>query len=173
MRRQSLLEAAARVVLRDGAGHLTLEAVAAEAGVSKGGLLYHFRSKESLISGMVQHLVEDFESKLREELASEPEAPGRFLRAYVRATFAYEHQPLCMAAGLAAPLAEDPALLGPLARGFADWKKAADRDGLPRARADLIRLAVDGLWFTELFGFAPLSDQARKTLQRELLEMTR
>ena len=40
--RKRLLDAAAAVVRRDGAGALTLDAVAAEAGVSKGGLLYHF-----------------------------------------------------------------------------------------------------------------------------------
>ena len=34
--------AAAKVIERDGAGHLTLEKVAAEADLSKGGLLYHY-----------------------------------------------------------------------------------------------------------------------------------
>ena len=42
--RARLLDAAVAVVRRDGAQALTLDAVAAEAGVSKGGLLYHFRS---------------------------------------------------------------------------------------------------------------------------------
>ena len=40
--RKSILEAASRVTAREGALNLTLEAVAKEAGVSKGGLLYHF-----------------------------------------------------------------------------------------------------------------------------------
>ncbi|MDO8275460.1 MAG: TetR/AcrR family transcriptional regulator, partial [Serpentinimonas sp.] len=43
--RNALLEATNTVILRDGIAHLTLEAVAKEAGVSKGGLLYHFPSK--------------------------------------------------------------------------------------------------------------------------------
>lgn len=34
----------------------TLEAVASRAGVSKGGLLYHFGSKEALSSGLVERL---------------------------------------------------------------------------------------------------------------------
>ncbi|HZB75928.1 MAG TPA: TetR family transcriptional regulator, partial [Solirubrobacteraceae bacterium] len=41
-RREALLDAAIRVIRRDGAQKLTLDAVAAEAGVSKGGILYHF-----------------------------------------------------------------------------------------------------------------------------------
>ena len=44
--RQAILEAAERVVTEAGAAHLTLDAVAGKAGVSKGGLLYHFPSKK-------------------------------------------------------------------------------------------------------------------------------
>ena len=47
-----LLDAASTVVHRDGAQALTLDAVAAEAEVSKGGLLYHFASKRDLIDGL-------------------------------------------------------------------------------------------------------------------------
>jgi AcrR family transcriptional regulator len=43
----------AQVVQARGAGSLTLEAVADVAGVSKGGLLYHFPTKDALIDGMV------------------------------------------------------------------------------------------------------------------------
>ncbi len=46
--RDALLDAAEAVVLRESIGHLTLDAVAAEAGASKGGLMHHFPSKEKL-----------------------------------------------------------------------------------------------------------------------------
>ena len=52
-RRDQLLDAAERVVRRDGVARLTLDAVAAEAGTSKGGLLYHFASRDALITAMV------------------------------------------------------------------------------------------------------------------------
>ena len=51
--------AAAKVIERDGAGHLTLEKVAAEAGVSKGGLLYHYPSKDALLQGLLDDLLEN------------------------------------------------------------------------------------------------------------------
>jgi AcrR family transcriptional regulator len=50
---------------------MTLEAVAREADVSKGGLLYHFPSKEALISGMVRRLIEGYRDALGRELARE------------------------------------------------------------------------------------------------------
>ncbi|MDX7949581.1 TetR/AcrR family transcriptional regulator [Lichenihabitans sp. Uapishka_5] len=46
---EKILAAAEAVVARDGFGGLTLDGVAAAAGISKGGLLYHFRSKDALI----------------------------------------------------------------------------------------------------------------------------
>src|SRR5687767_14471935 len=45
--RERILEAAERVVGDVGAARMTLEGVAQAAGVSKGGLLYHFPTKEA------------------------------------------------------------------------------------------------------------------------------
>ena len=40
---------------------MTLDGVAQAAGVSKGGLLYHFPSKESLLGALAQRYVESME----------------------------------------------------------------------------------------------------------------
>ena len=53
--------ATSQIVQCKGVAKLTLEAVAKEAGVSKGGLLYHFSNKEALIEGMIVRGVEDYE----------------------------------------------------------------------------------------------------------------
>jgi len=53
-----ILTAAERVVLRDGVTCLTLEAVACEANLSKGGVLYHFATKEALIQAMLERLIQ-------------------------------------------------------------------------------------------------------------------
>jgi AcrR family transcriptional regulator len=42
------------MLARGGSTSITLEAVAAEAGVSKGGLLYHFPSKAAMYLGLLQ-----------------------------------------------------------------------------------------------------------------------
>lgn len=55
-KKKSILNAAADIVKEEGVAKLTLEAVAKKAGLSKGGLLYHYSSKEALIKGMVQDL---------------------------------------------------------------------------------------------------------------------
>ena len=54
-KRIQLLQAAAAIVDEQGSEYLTLDAVAKKAGVSKGGLLYHFKNKFALIQGLVDH----------------------------------------------------------------------------------------------------------------------
>ena len=52
-------------MLRDGVARLTLEAAAAEAGLSKGGVLYHFPTRDALVAGMVSKIIEEFDRRHR------------------------------------------------------------------------------------------------------------
>jgi AcrR family transcriptional regulator len=53
--RQVILEAALRVFARAGISAATLEDIAAEAGVTRGTLCWHFHSKEDLLTAIVKH----------------------------------------------------------------------------------------------------------------------
>ncbi|CAN7391121.1 TetR/AcrR family transcriptional regulator [Ensifer adhaerens] len=55
---QQVLDAAERVVGRDGAANLTVDAVAREAGVSKASVLYDYKSKQALIEAVVDRAFE-------------------------------------------------------------------------------------------------------------------
>ena len=77
--RVKLLDAAATVVRRDGIQAMTLARVAEEAGVSKGGLLHHFGSKEELVTGMLEQTLSDAASGL-DELTAGTER-GAFAKA--------------------------------------------------------------------------------------------
>jgi AcrR family transcriptional regulator len=172
--REAILRAADRVVVVKGVSGMTLEAVAREAGVSKGGLLYHFPSKEALIGGMIGRLIEGFTEALSRELAREKHsASGRWSRAYARASFTGDRWYLDVSAGLLAAVAEDPALLDPVRRGFEDGQRWAERDGIDPAVATLVRLAADGLFFAELLDFAPPEGELRKRVLEALLSLTK
>lgn len=56
--RERVLDAYESILLTDGERTATLDAVAKTAGVSKGGLLYHFASKDELTAGLVQRLAD-------------------------------------------------------------------------------------------------------------------
>ncbi len=171
--RLDLLLAAGRLVQTGGVRTLTLDAVAREAGVSKGGLLYHFPSKDALVAGMIDHVLAGFDALLEQELAADSgPAPGRWLRSYIRATFALNQADSELTGALLAAIGSDPALLAPMRERFAAWQLQAEADGIDPTLATLLRLATDGLWFTDLFGLAPPPPGARTQLLERMLALT-
>ena len=76
MDRDRMLDAAEVVVTRHGIANLTLDAVAAEAGMSKGGLLHHFPSKDRLVDALVAAAPKAGGRATLEAYARTPEGPG-------------------------------------------------------------------------------------------------
>ena len=83
-RKIEILDSASRIVAEKGIFSLTIEAVAKEAGISKGGLLYHYRSKEVLVEKMVEHLAVNYRSKIANKAEADLEEKGKWTRAYCR-----------------------------------------------------------------------------------------
>ena len=82
-RKDRILDAAERLIDRGGPGSLTLEAVAAEAKMTKGGLFYHFETKEQLLHETLARLMTRLETEHAERAAADSERAGRFTRAYL------------------------------------------------------------------------------------------
>ncbi len=166
-----ILDAAEEVVLRDGVARLTLDAAAAEAGLSKGGILYHFPTRDSLVAGMVTKIIEEFDRDIERRLEDDHE-PGCFTRAYIGATM----EPSAprpdredrLGAALIAAAAAQPELLVPLQEAADRWQDRLEHDGLDRTTATLLRLACDGLWMCDLFGLAPPAAARRAAIGRSL-----
>ncbi|MGH9171738.1 MAG: TetR/AcrR family transcriptional regulator [Acidimicrobiales bacterium] len=172
-----ILRAAEDVVIRDGVTRLTLEGAAQEAGMSKGGVLYHYPSRSALVGAMVERFVECFDADLRHYGAYGGKA-GDFVRAYVEASVSPTETQVSgqrerrLGAALIASVASDPELLQPLRDRFDAWQAAVANDGLDASTATLIRLALDGMWLCDVFGLAPVSDaqqQAMAELLRQLI----
>ncbi|WP_308164518.1 TetR/AcrR family transcriptional regulator [Nonomuraea sediminis] len=168
--RERLLDAAGEVLLTQGADALTLEAVAQRAGVSKGGLFYHFPTKQALVDGLVRRLTEAFDAALGQA----GERPGDYLRAYLDATIPEEYTAVPadrLTAALLAGVLVDPAGLEPLRERFAAWQDRLTRDGLDPAAATAIRLAVDGWWAVRMFGLGEPGPDLHARTRRYLLEL--
>ncbi|MFN8528072.1 MAG: TetR/AcrR family transcriptional regulator [Anaerolineae bacterium] len=171
--RERILAAAVQVILEKGTERLTLDATAQTAGVSKGGLLYHFASKDALIEGLLHWLLDGFNQQLKAELEREPEAPGRWLRAYIRATFADpDSPPKELVTMLLGGLASESALAKIVRDAFASWRDYSLQDGLPPARATLIRHAVDAFWMEGILHLPPSSLEDPAALEAELIRLT-
>ncbi len=170
----ALLIAAGRVVMQAGVEGLTLESVAKEAGVSKGGLLYHFHSKEALLVGMVELLIAEFEQLLAAELAQEPDQQlkGAWLRAYIRAVDTFDQEYAALQSGLLAAVSKNAALLQPLKAANERWWQQACRGGAQPVKVGVIMVALDGLSLNQLFDTICISEQERAAVIAELIQMT-
>lgn len=62
--RSEILEAALRVMNAAEGGDITLDAVAHEAGLTKPGLLYHFRNRDVLLAAIVDHAAANVENDM-------------------------------------------------------------------------------------------------------------
>lgn len=82
--RERILDAFERLVIERGERAATVAGVATEAGLSKGGLLYHFGSKTALVDGLVERLA-TFADDERERLGSIDDPVATFLRESVAA----------------------------------------------------------------------------------------
>ncbi len=171
--RETVLKAAAQIIGRQGVSAFTIDAVAREAGVTKGGVLHHFPSKEDLINGLIEHVMNIFNTRLQEELKAEPEeAPGRWLRAYIRTVFSVQYDVNNLIPALAAAVAADHQTLDRIRRSFEQSQQAAVEDQLDPVQATIIRLAVDGLVFTRALSIDVLDNDTGQKVYDELFRLT-
>jgi AcrR family transcriptional regulator len=78
--RDRVLDAYETLLIEHGPGSATLDAVAGAAGVSKGGLLYHFGSKDALVTGLLDRLRE----RAATDAANIRSAPDGAVDYYIR-----------------------------------------------------------------------------------------
>ncbi|PWJ85277.1 TetR family transcriptional regulator [Pseudaminobacter salicylatoxidans] len=157
--RQKILAAAQDVARDVGPGHLSLDAVAQRAGISKGGLLYHFPNKARLLEVLVEQHLQDFDAELCERERALKDRPNSLLVAYLE-LFAAELQ-RCQPppSGILAAMAENPDFLVPVRRFhrvLLDRMKAGSQN---ENVALMVYLALEGMRSLRLFDVDVLTAQ--------------
>lgn len=171
--RRLILAAAARLLRTQGTT-TTLDDIAREAGVSKGGLIYHFTSKDRLLCDLTQDILADFHTLLDNEADPEDRAPGSFTRAYIRVMLAPQRDD--------ESVVEDMVLLGQLltipavaeiARADAEALDHRLRsDGLPPEVSVLVVSAADGANIAPSWGGPARPEAELHALAEQLLALT-
>lgn len=170
---RNILDAAMTLVARRGSG-VSIADIAAAAGVSKGGLLYHFPTKDDLLRAGARDLFETFRSRVYDQAQREPDGePGRLNRAYIRVSFAdVADEGVREIIAVAAQLMSEPTVQEMSAADGRRWRDELTADGLPESTVRLIVAATDGVSSAPLWG-AVLDAADQRALESELLERTR
>lgn len=165
-----LLHTAEELTFVNGWGNFSLNDVVAKSGISKGGLLHHFPTKNVLLDTLYDTLLERFDVQITALMQNDSEPLGRFLRAYLQ----------CMQQVSAEPESRLPAILrlalvadDTLRTKWQAWldTKLSVIDG--DAFSLMVRLAADGLWLCNLTQDAMLNLPGFASALEELYAMTR
>ncbi len=168
---ESILEAAEAIVVEQGASFMTMDAVAARAGVSKGGLIYHFPSQESLMSALIQRFTDHLQQRREEIRASLPESPARDLVSYILARGDCAAEACRMGGGLMAAAMRAPQLVEP---AKAACKKAIEQilqGAENRSRLMVLVLAADCIWLIRLLGMQAFTDEELGQMRDEIVKL--
>lgn len=169
--RAKILAAAADIARDVGPANLSLDAVAARAGVSKGGLLYHFPAKLDLLKALVEDHLETFERGLRDHQAGLACARANALRAYLDVTAADCEEQAPPAAGVLAAIVQHPEMLEPIKRFKRQTLDRLKADAGDDATALMLFLVLEGIRSMKLFDADVLLPDEAATVMGALRRM--
>lgn len=163
-RRQQLLDAAAALVIKKGAASLTLDAVSEAAHVSKGGLLYYFDSKNSLMEALADHLAEQLQLAVEKQAAGGSLAKA-YLQVVARMGALPRHEQVFKAITFICTV--HPELVDRVRARL----HLSQHDSLPGESSleELhLRMVADGMWLADLCGCYEISPEQRAALLAKL-----
>lgn len=168
-----ILRAVGQIVLEGGLPAVTLSAVCRRAGLSKGGLVHHYPSKESMVTAYLQHACEDFWAVLQSAMQCEQSGQGQQAIAYVElmttgeVVVSEDQDTNCTAVMLAMIQSGGQlALASDLSQRLVD---GLQQDGLSREAAEIVMTVTDGMWFQSVVEpaetFLPRAARIRERLK--------
>jgi AcrR family transcriptional regulator len=167
--RDAVLDAAQTVVTRDGAARMTLEAVAAEAKISKASVLYDYKTKHALIKAVIERRIEIEMSKIRTFMEKLGPVPNAAIRGRIAAASrSVSDEDRAVALNLCAALTQDADLRKPIQVAYRDQiAEILETSEHPRG-ALLAFLAIEGLMALERLDLHPWPTEDRKALISEI-----
>lgn len=167
----AILRGAEQVIRDEGVTAVTFDSVAAATGLTRGGIIYHFPSREDLIGAIHVHLARQWEQQIEAECgksAAEATLSERLI-AYVRTSANVSHRAE-LAMFLESTTSEHQQ---PWLDVMTRW--TPERDGgftqdLPDSLW-IALLAADGLWFNVATSQPPLDEAIRTRLAEAIVAL--
>ena len=164
--RNRILDAAEAVILESGGRSFTLDAVAARAGISKGGLVYSFATKDDLVYAALEREMARFREAVRRRVGDGPIGPVELVLAHIEEALEEGDAATQMAAFLVTALVHAPDMLEPVRRYY-----SALLDPLRSAHGEIheVRhalLAGEGIFLLRGLGFVEVSANEQKSILR-------
>ncbi|MFE8071749.1 TetR/AcrR family transcriptional regulator [Marinobacteraceae bacterium S3BR75-40.1] len=170
--KERMLEAAEAIVREEGARQLTLDAVAERCQMSKGGVLHHFRTKQSLLKAMLARMMNSDEDLIDQRLKDYAGQPNAQLRARIEALFAFLQDEDRLSRSMLAALAEDPSLLEPVREKDQITRDIVREESQDSDLAQLLLFAARGLFLSRVLGVTDSDDPDIQSLHQRIVDLT-
>lgn len=153
--KECIIEAAMGIARIKGARHLTIDAVTVKANLSKGGVLYHFPSKNALLIGLIAHMISTVRGRLDAHYKYFKNESNPTLQAVAALLEDILEDRLSVPIALLAAGAENPELLEPARTEINNIWQSIKSETAEVPRALVIWSALEGLHYMDLLGITP------------------
>lgn len=168
-----ILDAAETVLLCGGVHGFTLDAVAAQAGISKGGLVYRFPSKDQLIQTLLERELTRFSHDAEQQSGRYGDTPGAGILGHISAIGQETEETASRAIGLLTALVHAPAMLAPVQTFYrTQLARLAQATPLTK-RLRIAFLAAEGVFLLRGTGFAAISREERQSMLDDICDEVR
>lgn len=162
---EQILDAAEAIILETGGQAFTLDAVAERAGISKGGLVYTFATKDELIAAALKRELARFQTSV-EKRAKNHSSSAR-LAAQVEQTLSEEEALHQVVAFMLTALMHAPAMLEPCRDYYRRLLMDFDSSTEAGRKSRLAIFAIEGVFLLHGLGLADLSLEYRREILQD------
>ena len=162
--RDRILDAAESVILDSGGRTFTLDAVAERAGISKGGLVYTFATKDGLVRAALEREVSRFQDAVRQRLGDMPLDPLEMVLAHIEEALDEDDAATRKAAYLVTALVHAPEMLEPVRRYYRALLDPLRSECGEVQEVRHALLAVEGIFLLRGLGFVEVSADEQKSV---------
>ncbi len=152
-KKEELLTNAAKIINEEGIQKFTMDYLAKKSGITKGGVLYHFESKEKLLLEMNKMVIEIYEENIA-YYQSQLSGSYLFTRAYALSTLYFLNNTENILLPAVFISSHEDKQSQKLWQSVIDkWDRAFDQDQGDLDKILELRMICDGIWFSIMYNY--------------------